>query len=126
MVKGPGRRFLWISLFVLIAAQADVAWADGETPYVDATMHKLGRGIASIVGSPGEIIRMVEIVGQRDGYLAGISTGMLQGLWHTVLRGSVGVLETATFFSPLPKVGFAPLIYPEYVYAHGSWGQQDR
>ena len=99
--------------------------AEVETPYIDGAMRKLGRGVANVITSPGEIVRMVEIAGQKDGYLAGISVGMVQGVWRTLLRGAVGLFETATFYAEIPP-HFEPMIYPEFVFAHGSWAQQDK
>ncbi len=96
-----------------------------DTPYIDGSMRKLGRGVANVVTAPGEIVRMVEIIGQRDGYLAGISAGLFQGFWRTLLRAGAGVYEVVSFPIELPK-NFQPILYPEFVFAHGSWGQQDR
>ncbi len=99
--------------------------AEVETPYIDGSMRKLGRGVANVFTAPGEVVRMTEIVGQKDGYLAGITVGIIQGLWRTVLREGVGLFEVATFYAEIPR-HFEPMIYPEFVFANGSWGQQDK
>ena len=110
---------------IVLAASGVLSAAEVETPYIDGSMRKLGRGVANVFTAPGEIIRMTEIVGQRDGYLAGITVGMCQGFWRTILRESVGLFEVATFYAEIPR-HFEPMLYPEFVFAHGSWGQQDK
>jgi len=93
---------------------------EGESSRVDRMLHKLGRGIANVATCPGELIRTPELVGKRDGYLAAMTAGIVQGAWRTVLRGVTGVFEVVTFYMEIPK-DYAPLMKPEYVFAHGEW-----
>ncbi|HEX9780753.1 MAG TPA: exosortase system-associated protein, TIGR04073 family [bacterium] len=95
----------------------------GECPYLHSSMRKLGRGIANVGTFPGEILRMMDIVGRREGYLAGITVGTLQGVARGVARGLAGVYEVVTFPIEAPK-DYKPLILPEFVFAHGSWEQK--
>jgi putative exosortase-associated protein (TIGR04073 family) len=77
-------------------------------------LRKLGRGVANVVTCPVELLRTSEQVGRRDGYLAALTVGLLQGTWRTVLRGAVGLFEVATFYKETPN-NFTPLIRPEFV-----------
>lgn len=99
------------------AAQVD-SW------YASGALRKLGRGAANIITAPGEIIRMVDIVGREDGYVAGLSVGVAQGAWRTILRAASGVYEVVTFPIEVPR-NFEPIIWPEFVFAHGSWEQKN-
>ena len=89
--------------------------------YWNGTTRKLGRGVANVVSAPLEMIRTPYFVGQRDGGLASITVGLVQGLGATVIRELAGIIEVATFFAPLPKKDFQPFLHPEFVYGHGDW-----
>ncbi len=107
---------------VLWGMATPVCASEGAPSYMDGAFRKFGRGIVNIVTCPAELIRMPELVGRRDGYLAGMTVGLSQGVWHTLLRGAAGVFEIATFYAEIPK-GFAPLVTPEFVYQHGDWAE---
>jgi len=94
--------------------------APPQMSYARGATRKLGRGIANAATAPLEMIRTPYLVSQRDGGLAGITVGLVQGLWAVAVRELAGVVEVATFLVPLPK-GFQPLLQPEFVYAHGDW-----
>ena len=98
--------------------------ANVDSWYIEGALRKLGRGLVNVVTSPGELVRMTEIVGRRDGYVAASSVGILQGLWRTVLRAGAGVYDAATFFAEVPA-NFEPVVEPEFVFAHGNWAQDD-
>ena len=116
---------------VLLSACAP-AWAAstfGEPPppapspsRTDLILRKLGRGVANIATCPAELIRIPMLVERRDGYVAGMSVGIIQGVWRTLVRGTTGVLEVVTFYAEIPK-GYEPLVKPEFVFAHGSWAE---
>ena len=89
--------------------------------YLDGATRKLGRGVANIVTAPLELLRMPCLVSQRDGGVSGATVGLAHGVVAMVSRGLSGVVETVTFFAPVPKKDFAPLISPEFVYANGDW-----
>ena len=55
-----------------------------------------------------------------DGYVAGATVGILQGVWRTVLRGVVGVFEVVTFPAEIPK-GFKPILKPEFAFGQDVW-----
>ena len=122
---GRHTRRLWLLTTVcIVAGAAAPAFAsDGaSTNYADNALRKLGRGIANIVTCPAELVRTPELVGRKDGYLAALSTGLMQGAWRTLLRAGAGVVEVGTFYSGFPN-GFKPLLTPEFVYAHGDWAE---
>ena len=89
---------------------------------MDGALRKLGRGVANVASCPAELIRIPTLVGRQDGYLAAMSVGLLQGAWHMIQRGTVGLFEVATFYAEIPK-GFRPLFTPEFVWAHGDWSE---
>jgi putative exosortase-associated protein (TIGR04073 family) len=101
-------------------AEETVAAAAKPPTQADLIFRKLGRGIANVGTCPLELLRIPEQVGRRDGYLSGMTVGLLQGLWGGVLRGVAGVFEIATFYAELPK-DYGPLVHPEFIFAHGSW-----
>lgn len=90
--------------------------------YVDGALRKLGRGIANVATCPAELIRTSELTGRKDGALAGLTVGLVKGVWRTVVRGATGVFEVVTFYAEIPK-DFAPLMKPEFVWANGNWSE---
>ena len=116
---GIGRLVL-ATMVVGLGMAAAASAEEGQSSRIDGALHKLGRGIANIATCPAELIRTPELVGQKDGYLAAMTAGIAQGAWRTVLRGVTGIFEVATFYAEIPK-DYAPLMKPEYVFAHGDW-----
>ena len=114
----------WFGLFaaaMLLGGMASPVFAaEGAPSYTDDALRKLGRGLANIASCPAELIRTSELVGRKDGYVAALSVGLVQGAFRVVARGAVGIFEVATFYVGIPK-GFRPIIQPEFVYAHGDW-----
>ena len=113
----------WLALSVLaVALPASPAAAESPRPksYVDGATRKLGRGVANILTSPGELARLPIVVTEEEGGLAGGSVGLAQGFRAMAWRGVVGAFEVATFYLPMPN-DFAPIVYPEFIYANGSW-----
>ncbi len=90
---------------------------------MEGRLHKLGRGIANIATGPGELLRTPEMVGRRDGYLSGMTVGILQGEWNALVRETVGVVEVLTWYVSFPKKGFEPLLSPEFVWGQGNWSE---
>ena len=114
----------WVGMAVLLVGMAAPAFADDGSPsYMSRAMRKLGRGAVNVVSCPAELIRTPELVGRKDGYPAALSIGILQGVWNGIVRGVAGVTEVATFFVEFPKQDFAPILQPEFVYAHGDWAE---
>ena len=112
----------WIGIGALLVGMAAPVWADEGSPsYMQGALRKLGRGIVNVASCPAELIRTPERVGRKDGYLSALTVGILQGAWNGVVRGVAGVAEAATFFVKFPKQDFAPIVQPEFLYAHGDW-----
>ena len=113
-------------LIIGAVAAAVPGWADVEqvaqSPKINGSLSKLGRGIANIFTCPFELIRTPVRVEQRDGMVAGMSVGVLQGAWRTILRCATGVFEVVTFPLEIPK-GYEPLMKPEFVWVSGDWAE---
>ena len=103
-------------LLVSVSASAE---PDGSA-YTSGALRKLGRGIANIATCPAEVVRTAQLVGREKGVVAEASTGVLEGVWRTVLRGLAGIFEVGTFWVEVPK-GFDPIMKPEYVWADSTW-----
>ena len=119
-----GTRSAWcrlLGVMAILVGMAVPAFANETSPsYMTGALRKLGRGVANVVSCPFELIRTPELVGRKDGYPAAVTVGIFQGVWRTVERGVVGVVEAGTFFVAIPK-DFAPILQPEFIYAHGDW-----
>lgn len=110
-------------LMIAFGGGAALLSADEDQPpqtYARGVTRKLGRGVANVATAPLELIRVPYLTSHRDGGVAGLSIGIVQGAWSVVVRELAGVVEVATFLIPLPR-GFRPILRPEFVYAHGDW-----
>lgn len=116
----------WLILALLMACgfvEGPRLAADEDQPpqtYAQGVTRKLGRGVANVATAPLELIRVPYLTSQRDGGVAGVSVGMVQGAWSVVVRELAGLVEVTTCLIPLPR-NFQPLIRPEFIYAHGDW-----
>ena len=115
------RHLLGVAVSALVVCGGGVM-AQAETGVADARLRKLGRGLANIVTAPAELVRVPSLVGQRDGYLAGSTVGLLQGIWKMVGREAAGLADTLLFYSRYPD-NYAPIVKPEFVWSHGSWSE---
>lgn len=116
-------RWLMLALLMACGLGGPRLAADEDQPpqtYAQGVTRKLGRGVANVATAPLELIRVPYLTSQRDGGVAGLSVGMVQGAWSVVVRELAGLVEVTTFLIPLPR-SFQPLIRPEFVYAHGDW-----
>ena len=94
------------------ADQAKVETADTATRSASG---KFGRGLVNVTTGWGELIKCpVEITRDR-GMLLGATWGPLKGIAMTVIRTTVGVLETGLFFYPLPG-NYDPMLQPEFIW----------
>ena len=108
------------SVLAVLAAASPAQAAEGSGAYWDGALTKFGRGISNVLTCPAELLRTPALVTQREGTLAGSTVGIVHGIWRTLLRGATGVFEVVTFYAEIPK-DFAPIMHPEYVWAHGNW-----
>ena len=99
-----------IAAALFLGLWAPEAHAAGSNP----AARKLGRGVANIALSFTEIPLTMIDVGQDHGGVAGATWGLVQGVGSTVVRMLVGVVEVVTFPLPFPKVGYGPMIQPEF------------
>ena len=118
----------WLGIAVLVIGMTTPAWANipgssdetRDNSYVNGMITKVGRGIANVVTCPLELIRTPTLVGRRQGYLASLTIGVMQGAWRMIERGAIGLFEIATFYAEVPDQ-FEPIMKPEFVHAHGDW-----
>ena len=117
------RMIVGLGLAALVVGwAAPVRAEESGSSYIDGALRKLGRGIANVATCPAELIRTPALTGRKDGNLAGLTVGIVQGAWRTVARGVTGVFEVVTFYAEIPK-DFAPLMKPEFVWADGNWSE---
>jgi putative exosortase-associated protein (TIGR04073 family) len=124
-MKHASRWVFLLGTVLMAGAVAAPVMADQQSDavYFDGMLHKLGRGVANIVTCPAELIRTPEMVMRRDGALAGMTAGIMQGAGRTLLRGLTGIFEVLTFYAEVPD-DFGPLMKPEYVWSHGNWSEE--
>jgi len=98
--------FMLVLTFLCISAPC---YADGGGP-----LRKLGRGLANMATGVLEVPRTIVTVTEEDGYVAGVSYGVVKGVAWAVLRSAVGAYETLTFLIPLP-FHYDPILEPEFL-----------
>jgi putative exosortase-associated protein (TIGR04073 family) len=76
---------------------------------------KFGRGIVNVTTGWGELIKCPREITRDRGALLGATWGPLKGVAMTVIRTTVGVLETGLFFYPLPG-NYDPMLQPEFIW----------
>ncbi len=84
--------------------------------FADTAVQKLGRGVANILTSPLEIPKGIEDATKEDGFVAGVTWGVAEGLLDFVKRLAVGAYEVVSFPIPLPKHYKPILTDPEYFF----------
>ena len=108
-----------VMLAALLAA-ADCAWADqAKVETADSAARnasgKFGRGLVNVTTGWGELIKCPREIKRDRGMLLGVTWGPLKGVAMTVIRTTVGVLETGLFFYPLPG-NYDPMLQPEFIW----------
>lgn len=95
-----------------------------EGAFESGPMDKLGRGIANVAFSPLELLIRPYDVTNEQGEIAGLTTGVIEGVVFTVCRIGVGVTDIVTFPFPWPGhkddpndigAGYGPLMRPAWV-----------
>jgi putative exosortase-associated protein (TIGR04073 family) len=81
--------------------------------YGKTCFNKLGRGIVNILTSPSEIPAGAYRVSRTKGDFLGVTLGSVEGFFTFIIRGIVGVFDTATFI--IPPYG-KPIMQPEYAF----------
>lgn len=81
--------------------------------YEKTPLNKLGRGALNIVTCWAEIPGDVMKVSNEKNGLAGITLGLVEGIFTTLIRGITGVYDVVTFVIPPYS---KPLMEPEYAW----------
>ncbi|MFA5146346.1 MAG: exosortase system-associated protein, TIGR04073 family [Candidatus Omnitrophota bacterium] len=87
----------------------------------DTAIKKLGRGVANIGTAPIEVVEQIKRVNDTDGPIAGVTYGVLKGVFMTGVRVLVGAYEVVTFPIPFPK-NYGPILRdPEFFFEDMNW-----
>ena len=78
-------------------------------------IRKLGRGLANAAAGVLEIPVSISNVGNEEGPVAALSLGLLTGIGRTIARTLIGVVEIVTFPVPFEKIGYGPMMEPEFL-----------
>lgn len=110
---------------VILCAFMSVTTVSAADEFTSNPIVKLGRGVANVAFGPLELLIRPYDVNQTQGGIAALTYGVFNGIFHTIARELVGVLEIATFYMPLPGCsddpynttawGYGPILYPEWV-----------
>lgn len=103
------RMFVVFMLVAVLLCVSAPCYADGGGP-----LRKLGRGVANMATGVLELPSHIVSVTEEDGYVAGVTYGIVKGLAMSLLRTVVGVYETLTFAVPLP-FHYEPILEPEFL-----------
>ncbi len=77
---------------------------------------KMWRGIVNTATGVGEIIRQPIVCTMNDG-CAGVPVGLINGVFMSIVRIGVGIIEVVTFPMVLDdKTGYDSLMNPDYVW----------
>jgi putative exosortase-associated protein (TIGR04073 family) len=89
---------------VFCLALSNMAFAEGAGGIMESgPMKKLGRGVLDIADAFVEIPGTMMRVGKEDGAAAGMTTGLVEGIFNTVKRALAGIWEVGTFIIPIPE-----------------------
>lgn len=91
------------------ADQPAVTEETSEPEAMGNPLTKFGRGLCNMVTFQFEIFHQSRRVKAEYGSPAGMTYGILKGLFMAGVRAGVGVYETATFFIPYPA-GYKPIL----------------
>jgi len=92
----------------------------GITVFADTPLKKLGRGLANIISCPMEIPYRTGEANVANGPFAAATWGILEGIYRTLVRASVGVYEVVTFPLPWWPSNYGPIIDdPEFFLEEG-------
>ncbi len=108
--------FLLAVLFAHTSSATEQTQLGAPASFVKPASVKLWRGAVNVLTGWGELIRQPVLLTQEDGAI-GIPTGIINGIFMTVVRTGVGVFDVVTFPLPLDyEDGYESLINPEYVW----------
>lgn len=119
------RKTIIAGIFLLTILSAQVSSAKqtqmGDPEYsVKPASVKLWRGFVNTFTGWGELIRQPIIMTQEDG-IVGVPTGLINGVFMTIVRTGAGIIEVVTFPMPLDDgLGYDSLMNPDYVWQHSK------
>jgi putative exosortase-associated protein (TIGR04073 family) len=82
---------------------------------------KAGRGLAAITTPFLEVPGNIVETSQREGPLAGWTTGLARGIGMSIVRPPIGLYELVTAPIPFPA-NFGPIMQPEYPWSYFGSG----
>lgn len=115
------RKEIVTGIFILTIFLAQASFAEktrlGDPEFsIKPASVKLWRGIVNTLTGWGELIRQPIILTKEDGAV-GVPTGIINGVFMTLVRTGAGIVEVATFPLPLDDTnGYASLMNPDYVW----------
>lgn len=86
---------------------------NSEINYEKTPLNKLGRGVVNVLTCWAEIPGEVVKVSSEKNELAGITLGVAEGMFTSLIRGITGLFDTVTFIIPPYN---RPLMEPEYAW----------
>ncbi|MBI3458041.1 MAG: exosortase system-associated protein, TIGR04073 family [Candidatus Rokubacteria bacterium] len=101
-----------IALAVVVTAWEPGAAAAGR-PF--GPVRKLGRGLANVALGVLEVPFRISAVYRDHGVGAAAFWGPLAGIQAAATRIVAGAVEAVTFPLPLPRVGYRPIVEPEFL-----------
>ena len=88
-----------------------------QTPcFAQDMLRKLGRGVGNVATGVLEIPKSIHENLMDEGPAAAVTYGVLDGLYKSLVRMTVGVFEVATFPIPFPAE-YAPIVEPEFLFS---------
>ena len=84
---------------VLPALAADLEEEDHEKPYLGRLASRLERGVSNVFHGVGELPAGIEEIGNKHGFGAAATWGVIHGAGRAVQRTAMGIFEILT--SPL-------------------------
>ena len=86
-----------------------------ESPVVEKSATKLGRGIANFTTGLAEVPKQIYLVGRNEGWAAGALRGPIDGFGMFIARTLAGAYEVVTFPLPIPPQ-YQPMLQPDFVW----------
>ena len=99
-----------VILIVLVSLTVSLRPAEAQT-----ASDKLGRGLANTLTGILALPYTMKEETDKNGIIAGMTTGTIKGIGNVIVRELVGVYEILTFPFPVPE-GYRPVLdNPEYL-----------
>jgi len=106
-MKRPYKTFIVMAVISVLFLQVP---CEAQTMF-----RKLGRGVANTLTFPFEVPKSIHEVLYDNGPAAGVTYGLLDGVFKGVIRALTGVYEIITFPIPFPK-DYKNIVEPEFLF----------